>query len=82
MANNKVVLSVENLLEWFNNNYEDAVHGVFYNGCEGGYQFAAIEFSREGRFALPSPQPPILPGVFRFPSMQPILCQTTNLSVV
>ncbi len=40
MGNSEVVLSVENLLEWFNNNYEDAVHGVFYNSCDGGYQYA------------------------------------------
>ncbi len=40
MANNKVVLSPENLLEWFNNNYEDAVHGVFHNSRDGGYQYA------------------------------------------
>jgi hypothetical protein len=39
MANEKVEVSLESMLQWFNNNYEDAVHGVFYNGREEGYQY-------------------------------------------
>jgi hypothetical protein len=32
--------TVEITLARFNENYEDAVHGVFYDGGEGGYQYA------------------------------------------
>lgn len=32
-------MTLEDLLEWFYNHYEDAVHGVFYDGGEGGYQY-------------------------------------------
>lgn len=28
------------LVAWFNTHYEDAAHNVFYNGSEGGYQYA------------------------------------------
>jgi hypothetical protein len=31
--------NVEMMLQRFNKDYEDAVHGVFYNGREGGYQY-------------------------------------------
>lgn len=34
-------MSKESMIAWFNNNYEDAVHGVFYCDSEGGYQYVA-----------------------------------------
>lgn len=41
MANkDNLDLLLEVILEWFHTNYEDAVHGVFYNGRKGGYQYA------------------------------------------
>jgi HEPN/RES N-terminal domain 1 len=30
---------LEAMLERFHNHYEDAAHGVFYDGREGGYQY-------------------------------------------
>jgi len=33
-------MPLEDILEWFQTNYEDAVHGVFHNGREGGYEYA------------------------------------------
>ena len=40
MTKNNAATPLDNILEWFHTNYEDAVHGVFYNSREGGYQYA------------------------------------------
>lgn len=36
---NYAEVPLEDILEWFHTNYEDAANGVFYNGREGGYQY-------------------------------------------
>jgi hypothetical protein len=36
---NDVEVPLEDILDWFHTNYEDAVHGVFHNGRDEGYQF-------------------------------------------
>lgn len=39
MAKRYANVTLETMLESFKNNHEDAAHGVFYNGREGGYQY-------------------------------------------
>jgi hypothetical protein len=40
MPNKATEVPLEDILEWFHHNYGDAVHSVFYDGREGGYQYA------------------------------------------
>ena len=40
MNTNNVAVPLDSMVEWFHAHYEDAVNGVFYNGREGGYQYA------------------------------------------
>ena len=40
MVHTNAKLTSATILEWFHKNYEDAAHSVFYDGNEGGYQYA------------------------------------------
>jgi hypothetical protein len=40
MSNTPATPTTEIVLAWFYANYQDAVHSVFYDGRDGGYQYA------------------------------------------
>jgi hypothetical protein len=40
MNTNNNAMPLDNMIEWFHTHYEDAIHSVFYDGREGGYQYA------------------------------------------
>lgn len=54
--------TVEELVEWFFENYEDPANGVPYESAEGGYQYV-FGGPYDAREALESRFPNVSPGV-------------------
>lgn len=56
---------LEMMLGWFHNHYEDAAHGVFYDGREGGYQYSPGTGPRDPLQVLQGEFPDADPEVLR-----------------